>query len=76
MHLSSSNSGLPRYLGGTTCGSAGNFVVKRGEITAVTASFNSLNFGQRTIELRKEPIIYHHRQQPTYIYQQHCLPTA
>jgi hypothetical protein len=47
MQVSRSNSGLPLYLSGTTQGLAGNRVVKRGEKTAITASFNSLNFGKR-----------------------------
>jgi len=51
MQVSRLNSGLPLYLSGTTQGLAGNRVVKRGEKTAVTASFNSLNFGKRNFIL-------------------------
>ena len=51
MQVSRSNSGLPLYFSGTTQGSAGNRVVNRGEKTAVTASFSSLNFGQRNFKL-------------------------
>jgi hypothetical protein len=49
--VSISNSGLPLYFSGTTHGSAGKRVVNRGENTAVTASFNSLNFGKRNLGL-------------------------
>lgn len=51
IHLSRSNSGLPLYLSGTMQGFAGNRVVKRGEKTAITASFNSRNFGKRNFKL-------------------------
>ena len=51
MHVSRSNSGLPLYFSGTTQGLLGNRVVNRGETTAVTASFNSLNFGKRNFKL-------------------------
>jgi len=51
MQLSRSNSGLPLYFSGTTQGLAGNRVVNRGEKTAITASFNSLNFGKRNFKL-------------------------
>ena len=58
MQVSRSNSGLPLYLSGTTQGTAGNRVVNRGEKTAVTASFNSLNFGKRNFEL---PLVIDYR---------------
>ncbi len=51
IHDSRSNSGLPLYFSGTTQGVAGNRVVNRGEKTAVTASFSSLNFGKRNFIL-------------------------
>lgn len=54
-HVSSSNSGLPRYRSGTTQGSAGNLVVNRGDRTAVTASFSSRSFGKRMFALPFPP---------------------
>ncbi len=51
MQVSRSNSGLPLYFSGTTHGLAGNRVVKRGDKTAVIASFNSLSFGKRNFKL-------------------------
>ena len=57
MQLSRSNSGLPLYRSGTTQGSFGKRVVNRGEKTAVTASFNSLNFGKRNFKLLS--LIFH-----------------
>ena len=66
IHLSRSNSGLPLYLSGTTQGSAGNRLVNLGEKTAVTASFNSLNFGKRNFKLL--PCI------PYFVYRFYFLP--
>ena len=51
IHSSRSNSGFPLYLSGTLQGTSGKRVVNRGENTAVTASFSSLNFGQRNLTL-------------------------
>ena len=51
MQVSKLNSGLPLNFSGTTQGLAGKWVVNRGEMTAVMASFNSRNFGKRNFEL-------------------------
>ena len=55
IQVSRLNSGLPLYLSGTWQGAAGNLVVNRRpdsvEDTAITASFNSLSFGQRNFGL-------------------------
>src|SRR4030043_309927 len=78
MQESRSNSGLPLYFSGTTQGLAGNLVVKRGEKTAVTASFNSLNFGKRNFKLLhfRPNIIYFSCRYPRRICQQRYSPTV